>query len=649
MLRGGSLWDVVDRNQTTETTTPRSKTRGGFAAALLGKGFSSPWAGDHLDEESVRRDLRRSSGFGVTPSRSGGEKRRHYHHYDTPSPFGRRGSYTLGRSPSPGSLSLSPYSPYLGYSPTLSRKFPRLLDTPVGFRRSVSRSPGSYPPSPLLMAGPRHGDVELDQGMAKFRDELKRELKEELGPEIRAEMAEEIRQEVLPTYNAMLGEGIRAARRAIGASSSEHAHGSGRLSHLERERALRDKVEGYRGRRLLLSQDDLRLDVKSLASYRKLLETVGSIDETPFGRTPPPLRHREDGREAASPTSLAKPGAAARETKVVVVRDSPEAFAGTAGTTPTSNGGQGDFSRECDRNIQVIMSRRSLRDAEEEAGRMEQITELQARLDSLDILWRSKDSGEIDAMLAREVPPTSVCKKELSAEHETMYLSIMGSDEDDDYALSRHKNLRFTVQDAMSLGPGEWLTDENINFFMSLLNDRARRRIEQKDGPACYFTNTFFLNKLYKGTRKYEYSGVRTWTRPKKIGVEITKCDKVVVPVHQQVHWCCAVADIKRKELVYYDSMLGKDQAVLENLARWVKDEWKDKAKVDLDTSKWPRKFPKDIPTQENGYDCGVFAVKFAECAGLDCEMDFSQQDMPLFRKQMVVQLKEVDLDAVDR
>ncbi len=46
-------------------------------------------------------------------------------------------------------------------------------------------------------------------------------------------------------------------------------------------------------------------------------------------------------------------------------------------------------------------------------------------------------------------------------------------------------------------------------------------------------------------------------------------------------------------------------------------------------------------------YDCGVFAIKFAEYSGLDAHMDFSQDDMPLFRKQMIVQLASVDLDAV--
>ena len=103
--------------------------------------------------------------------------------------------------------------------------------------------------------------------------------------------------------------------------------------------------------------------------------------------------------------------------------------------------------------------------------------------------------------------------------------------------------------------------------------------------------------------------------------------------------------DIKRKELVYYDSMLGRDESVLESLAQWVQDEMKDKADLSIDTSSWERRYPRDIPQQENGYDCGVFAVKFAEYSGLDAPLDFSQDNMPHFRKQMVVQLSKVNLD----
>jgi hypothetical protein len=33
------------------------------------------------------------------------------------------------------------------------------------------------------------------------------------------------------------------------------------------------------------------------------------------------------------------------------------------------------------------------------------------------------------------------------------------------------------------------------------------------------------------------------------------------------------------------------------------------------DVLKWPREFPTDVPQQQNGYDCGVFTLLFANYA----------------------------------
>lgn len=46
-----------------------------------------------------------------------------------------------------------------------------------------------------------------------------------------------------------------------------------------------------------------------------------------------------------------------------------------------------------------------------------------------------------------------------------------------------------------------------------------------------------------------------------------------------------------------------------------------------------------DIPTQQNGSDCGMFACKFAEYASREAEIDFSQKHMPYFRQRMVVEV----------
>jgi Ulp1 family protease len=62
-------------------------------------------------------------------------------------------------------------------------------------------------------------------------------------------------------------------------------------------------------------------------------------------------------------------------------------------------------------------------------------------------------------------------------------------------------------------------------------------------------------------------------------------------------------------------TMQGKDDELLEHLARYISDEAKDKCGNVLDTSGWPRLNPAcekgggGVPRQHNGCDCGVFTI----------------------------------------
>jgi len=54
-----------------------------------------------------------------------------------------------------------------------------------------------------------------------------------------------------------------------------------------------------------------------------------------------------------------------------------------------------------------------------------------------------------------------------------------------------------------------------------------------------------------------------------------------------------------------------------------------DKLKVTWDTSGWKEVYPTDIPQQQNGFDCGVFALMFCNRMGLKGgAFDFRQQDI---------------------
>ncbi|KAK2079524.1 hypothetical protein QBZ16_001918 [Prototheca wickerhamii] len=209
--------------------------------------------------------------------------------------------------------------------------------------------------------------------------------------------------------------------------------------------------------------------------------------------------------------------------------------------------------------------------------------------------------------------------------------------------------ISLTRHDMATLAPGAWLNDEVINLSMALLQarDAAARG---GAAPRTHFFPTFFCNKLYKDGG-YDYLAVRRWTLPKRLKAagqpsqSVLDCDRIVVPVHQGIHWTCAVVDLGKKELRYYDALLvgwGRDEACLEALARWLRDEYRDKRKEEReDVLTWPRLYPQAIPRQLNGWDCGMFLIQFADHLGRGADMTFTQADMDAYRIKAVWDLME--------
>ncbi|CAL8468186.1 g7725 [Coccomyxa elongata] len=196
-----------------------------------------------------------------------------------------------------------------------------------------------------------------------------------------------------------------------------------------------------------------------------------------------------------------------------------------------------------------------------------------------------------------------------------------------------------------------WLNDEVMNIYMGMLLDRDAERREKGLGPRCHFFNSFFLNKLYKDTHTYNYKAVRRWTLPKKLKLQnqqsesILDVERVIVPVHLGNHWTCALIDLVAKEIVYYDSLGGREDKILRALRSYIADEYRDKRDAEVDTSEWPIRYPADVPLQQNGCDCGVFALQFAEHLSRGVDLSFSQLDMPYFRTKIAADIMAGHVD----
>uniref|UniRef100_A0AC34GQ78 Ubiquitin-like protease family profile domain-containing protein n=2 Tax=Panagrolaimus sp. ES5 TaxID=591445 RepID=A0AC34GQ78_9BILA len=185
--------------------------------------------------------------------------------------------------------------------------------------------------------------------------------------------------------------------------------------------------------------------------------------------------------------------------------------------------------------------------------------------------------------------------------------------------------VKITRKDLKTLCGLDWLNDEVINFYLDLVVQRSK---EDTSLPKVYAFQTFFYSNLsQKG-----YGAVKRWTRK----VDVFSYDIWIVPVHLTHHWCMAIVDLQNQKIEYYDSMLGNNRQVFDILSSYIYGEMKDKKKQEICTDQWERNCRKDIPTQQNGSDCGMFACKFAEYASRRAPIDFNQKHMPYFRKRMV-------------
>uniref|UniRef100_A0A803Q521 Ubiquitin-like protease family profile domain-containing protein n=1 Tax=Cannabis sativa TaxID=3483 RepID=A0A803Q521_CANSA len=209
-----------------------------------------------------------------------------------------------------------------------------------------------------------------------------------------------------------------------------------------------------------------------------------------------------------------------------------------------------------------------------------------------------------------------------------------------------NSNLQITGQILLCLRPGAWLNDEVINLYMELLKEREKR--DPKKYLKCHFFNTFFYKKLISGNG-YDYKSVRRWTTQRKLGYSIADCDKIFVPVHKEIHWCLAVINKKEEKFQYLDSLKGKDTRVMKVLAKYYVDEVKDKSGKDINVSSWKQEFVEDLPEQQNGYDCGMFMIKYADFYSRGLGLRFNQEHMPYFRLRTVKEILRLRADKQHR
>ena len=168
-------------------------------------------------------------------------------------------------------------------------------------------------------------------------------------------------------------------------------------------------------------------------------------------------------------------------------------------------------------------------------------------------------------------------------------------------------------------------------MIMQLLQDRSDLR--SKANPSlprvAFMTSNFYVKLHHEG-----YDSVRTWTS-KRRKLDVFELDKLILPVNiMNLHWCLAVVYIQKRQLQYLDSLGGRGTTCLNKLKDWVEDEHLYEKGTEL-TCQWTTITDQTIPRQDNGHDCGVFACMFAEYLSEDLPLEFSQSNIPHFRRRL--------------
>lgn len=265
---------------------------------------------------------------------------------------------------------------------------------------------------------------------------------------------------------------------------------------------------------------------------------------------------------------------------------------------------------------------------------------------------RLQESGFKKLKLAELPDPLDNTSKEdlselftpLSDKDEREVDALLCSSDDIDKIVVIHtpSNIEITKEKLQCLRPRGWLNDEVINLYIELLKEREKR--EPNRFLKCHFFNTFFYKKLTCGIAGYDYQSVRRWTTFKRLGYGLVECEKIFVPVHRNAHWCLALINMKDKTLQYLESLVGWGRDVLDILARYIVDELKDKSNIEVEPSSWTV-VSESLPLQQNGWDCGMFMLKYIDFHSRGIKPSFSQEHMMYFRKRIAKEIMSLRAD----
>jgi len=100
-------------------------------------------------------------------------------------------------------------------------------------------------------------------------------------------------------------------------------------------------------------------------------------------------------------------------------------------------------------------------------------------------------------------------------------------------------------------------------------------------------------------------------------------------------HWISTVVDMQNCKIISYDSLGGDHEYVRQTFLYYIRKEHKRLFKKDLPVGKWQLMEDPNPPTQNNGYNCGVFTCVLADFVSLDMPLTYTQTDVDFCQNRL--------------
>lgn len=104
------------------------------------------------------------------------------------------------------------------------------------------------------------------------------------------------------------------------------------------------------------------------------------------------------------------------------------------------------------------------------------------------------------------------------------------------------------------------------------------------------------------------------------------------------VHWTLAALCYKEKLLKFYDSLGGEGGDFLNVILQYFA------LLTNTGFSEWTIEVMRNIPRQDNSYDCGVFVCQYSLCLSKGVPLNFHQRNMGKIREIMIEELTTMKL-----